>query len=148
MTDISIREYVEATTQLQAKIGLFARITASLHEDAPLLWATVYPRGLGKDPAFYVRGDTFAETLQALKDKWAEFEADHKARTIRKMALAIIRITAELGECTDAALRNCGEFDVGQIKQYGAQACADADDIAGRGPFSILIMGGANAEAA
>jgi hypothetical protein len=120
-----------------------------MNDGGILFHASLFSRGIGGvggSQDFRVDGDTFAELHNALTTKWAEYEAKHRAETIRRMALAIIRITAELGECTDAALRNCGEFDPGQIKSYGEQACNDANDIAGRGPFSIIVKGGANAE--
>lgn len=103
---------------------------------------SVYPRGFTKDAAFWVDAPDWSSLLTAAKEKWAEHIDEHAARTIRAMALAIIRITAELGECTDAALRS--EFSDAEVRRHGEQACADADDIAGRGPFSITRFGGAN----
>lgn len=149
-TEITPRDYEKAIRSFQSKIGPRANVSTFINsgENGPL-YAAVYPTGnYSKGAVFSVHAETFSELLAAVTAKWAEYEEAHRVRTIRKMALAIIRITAELGECTDAALRNCGEFDPGQISAYGEQACADANDIAGKGPFSIVVMGGANAEAA
>lgn len=149
--DISIHEYREGTKQLAASVGPKAEICTSVSNYGPAYRATLYANGLvgtKSDLSFSVHGETFAEALLALSMKWAEHSAIHEQRIVRKMALAIIRITADLGECTDAALRNCGEFDPGQVKRYGAAACEDANTIAGKGPFSIIAAGRANAEAA
>lgn len=146
--EMSARDYERAIKSFQTKIGPRANVSTFIHsgEEGPL-YAAVYATGnYSKGAEFSVHAETFSELLAAVKAKWAEYEEAHRVRTIRKMALAIIRITAELGECTDAALRNCGEFDPGQIKAYGEQACADANNIAGRGPFSIVVKGGANGD--
>lgn len=141
-------EYREFVRGFRESIGPRAEVYTSFNEAGKIFHATLYSRGIagigGSD--FVVQGDTWSELRAGLSDKWAEYSERHRAEVTRKMALAIIRITADLGECTDAALRNCGEFDPGQINAYGEQACADANDIAGRGPFSIVVMGGANAE--
>jgi hypothetical protein len=149
-TEMTARDYSEATLKLARSIGPGAQIWTYLHSGSSHIFnATMYSRGVGYgDAEFSVTGNEFGELYKSLADKWAEYGEAHRARTIRKMALAIIRITAELGECTDAALRNCGEFDPGQINAYGEQACTDANEIAGKGPFSIVVKGGANAEAA
>lgn len=147
--EMTVTEYRASTLALAKSVGPGAQIWTYLQSSGPLFTATFYSRGVGYgDAEFAVTGDTLGDLYKSLADKWGEYGEAHRTRTIRKMALAIIRITAELGECTDAALRNCGEFDHAQIKAYGEQACNDANDIAGKGPFSIVVMGGANAEAA
>lgn len=150
-TEMTATEYRTAILTLAKSIGPRAQIWTTMNDEGKLFHASLYSRGIGGPGGqldFRTDGDTFAELYKSVTDKWAEYEAKHRDETIRKMALAIIRITAELGECTDAALRNCGEFDPGQIRAYGEQACADANDIAGKGPFAIIVMGGANAEQA
>lgn len=151
MAEMSARDFAKAINLFEKKIGPRANVSCFVvgNGDGLPLYAAVYATGNYSSGAeFSVQAETFAELFAAVGAKWTEYEEAHRSRTIRKMALAVIRITAELGECTDAALRNCGEFDPGQIKSYGEQACADANDIAGRGPFSIVVKGGANAEAA
>ena len=147
-TEMTAHEYRAATKALTELIGPVAEVWTYMNSSGPLFRACLYSRGVGRgDYDFSVQGDTLSDVHKSVTDKWAEYSEAHRARTIRKMALAIISITAELGECTDAALRNCGEFDPGQISAYGEQACNDANEIAGKGPFSIVAMGGANAEA-
>jgi hypothetical protein len=147
--EMTARQFAVAIKAFEKTIGPRASISVFLlHNGEPLCCAVHATGNYSKGAEFSVKAETFAELLDAVKVKWSEYEEAHRTRTIRKMALAIIRITAELGECTDAALRNCGELDPGQINAYGEQACTDANDIAGKGPFSIVVMGGANAEAA
>lgn len=129
--------------EISAEASLHVSLNTSRWEVGPdALSATAYPRGVGKDSVFTVTADDWSALLTATKEKWAEYTDEHAARTIRAMALAIIRITAELGECTDAALRS--EFSEAEVRRHGERACADANDIAGRGPFSITRFGGAN----
>lgn len=147
MADMTLAEFRKGYLALAREIGPRAEIYPSFNDSGPILGASVYPLGITsgrRDIEFRVHGETLSELLNALTVKWAEHSETYKRRTIRKMALAIIRTTADLGECTDAALRNCGDFDPGQIALFGQQACADANDIAGRGPFSIITKGGAN----
>jgi hypothetical protein len=75
--------------------------------------------------------------------KWEEYRERFAQTVTRKMALAIIRLTDEFGECTDAALRD--EFDAGQVAAYSAEACALANTMAAKGPFTIIAVAGANA---
>lgn len=147
--EMTAREFATAIKKFEESIGPRANCgTGVVDSDLPLYCAVYATGNYTKGAEFTVKAETFGKLFEAVTAKWAEYSEDHRIRTIRKMALAIIRITAELGECTDAALRNCGEFDPGQIKAYGEQACVDADDIAGKGPFAIIVKGGANAEAA
>lgn len=151
MPDISIKEFRAGVLALRTEIGPRAEIYTSVNDKGPTYCANVYCKGLTQsrgEMEFRVEANTFRDLLAGLQGKWSEHSDVHAQRTVRKMALAIIRITAELGECTDAALRNCGEFDPGQVRRFGAAACADANEIAGKGPFSIVVMGSANSEAA
>jgi hypothetical protein len=146
---ITAREYRDAVNLLRAEMGPRALISTFVMEGDEPMYCAVYPTGdVCSGPEFTIRGETFAALLAALREKIVAHAETYRLRTIRKMALAIIRITAELGECTDAALRNCGEFDPDQVKAYGEQACSDANEIAGKGPFTIVASGGANVEAA
>lgn len=81
-----------------------------------------------------------------VRAKHAETRDAHDATAIRAMALKIIELTADHGECTDAALRQ--HFDAGDVARLGDRAAADANEIAAGGPFAIVALGGSNAEAA
>lgn len=105
----------------------------------------LYPDGLCHNRGYVsADADTFEELLAAIKALWAESADRYHAERVRKMALAIIRITAEQGICTDAALR-AGEFSDSELKRYAEEAIADANEIASNGPFSIARIAGANA---
>lgn len=131
---------------LSEKIGRNAWVSVSLAHEHSIadgaLSCSVYPRGVTHDHAFTVFADDLAELHEKALAKWAEYGADFRKQQTRKIALAIIRITAEQGHCTDAALRQ--EFPAAEVSEYGEAACADANAIAGKGPFEIITLGGAN----
>jgi hypothetical protein len=142
--------------QFRAEIVAFAKavgpradITAYVGigrlDDGETIGASLYPRGyeIGKSP-LCVRGDDFDTLLANLRAAWADYEARHTAEVIRKMALEIIRITADRGECSDAALR-AEKFSDEEVKKYGELACVEANKIAVNGPFEIAYRRGANA---
>lgn len=108
----------------------------------------VAPKGhLGNGGSFVVYADTWRDLLAAGEAEWATRSDQHSEHTIRTMALEIISITADQGECTDAALR--AKFDAADVIRFGEQACAQATEMGGLGPFSIVKLSGANdAEAA
>lgn len=104
---------------------------------------TIYPNGLTRDRgSFTVYAEDWAKLLAAVKAKWETHQGEHRKQMVRKLALAIIRITADLGRCTDAALRS--EFTKDQIKEFGALAISDANKMAANGPFEIVKTRGAN----
>lgn len=106
--------------------------------------ASVSPRG-GLAGCFSVYGATWPGLIAAIREKWTQVAGDYAANTLRAMALAIIRITAERGECSDAALRM--EFDAEEVAKFADEACRDAETI-GKGPFVVTRTDGANAVAA
>lgn len=144
-----------AFAQFRKEIGSEAWTSISLTEDTRYgtpavgpLSCTIYPEGItrsGRD-TITVYADDFEPLLSAARAKWAEFAATHRKNLIRAMALEIIRVTADLGECTDASLRSA-RFQAEDVERYGEAACADACEIASRGPFTIRIAGRGNAPA-
>ena len=143
MTPMEIKT---ALSQMAREIGPRADVTVmitSSNRDKPL-YAVVYPDSVERDSALSVRAHDWPALLAELRSKWDERSAEYSRKTIRKMALEIIRITAELGECTDAALR-AGEFGPGEVAQFGEEAIADANTIASNGPFAIVSVANANA---
>lgn len=103
---------------------------------------SVWPDGAVGDLAFCVYDDDLTALLVKARAAWEDYTAPYHRKMIRKMALAIIRITADIGHCTDAALR--AEFGPILLARYGADACLDANKIADKGPFSIVTLGGDN----
>lgn len=80
--------------------------------------------------------------VPALRAAWEEYRDLHASNTIKGMALAIIRLTAEHGECTDQALRV--EFTQQDIDRYGERAAELATEMGGNGPFKIIATGAGN----
>lgn len=139
------REIQAELETIRRDVGPNAYISLSIttHDEGPV-YIGLYPYGMVKNEAYlHVRGVFFADTLNAMRDKWAEYKVRFAETVTRKMALAIIRITDEFGECTDAALRE--EFDAGKVAAYSEDACKLADTMAAKGPFTIKAVAGANA---
>lgn len=150
--DLTHEEASAAFKALGEQMGSRADWSAGLNRHSSLnkaaLTATFWPNGLcSSSPQFFVFADTYRELLAASEEAWAERSDLHAINTIRDMALAIIRITAERGECTDASLR--AEFDAADVTRFAERAVESANEMASNGPFSITKLSGANdAEAA
>lgn len=131
-------------------VGAQAHIYVSLNatgypRNSFALNVMLYPSGMGHSSGYVsANADTFEELLDAIKAVWAEASERHHAERVRKMALEIIRVTAERGTCTEADLR-AGDFTNAEVEQFGAEAVEDANAIAANGPFSIQRLAGANA---
>lgn len=138
-----------AFNALALEISPNAEVYVSLARHGDLaLHCSVYPEGMVRGPRdFTVSASTFEDLLSETRAKWSEHSAEHIRRRVVEMALEIIRITAEHGECTDAALR-AEKFRREEVERYGADACAKAAEMARKGPFTIIALGGANAAAA
>ena len=132
-------------TDFAKSIGPRAYVSTIVSSSGPENVAlSIYPDGISRDSALYVQASDWDGALTAMREQWAARRDEYRRKTIRKMALEIIRITAELGECTDAALR-AGEFTPEEVVQFGAEAIADANTIASNGPFAIVPAAKANA---
>lgn len=102
------------------------------------------PIGWGIDtPSILANGDTPEAAVAEAARQWAEMSNSVRVETVKKMSLAIIRLTHEHGGCTDAALR--AEFDLADVKRYGSEAVTLANNMADNGPFSIEFSAKANA---
>ena len=130
--------------KFESEVGPKADTSLSIHDYGEPVYASLYPFGITNNKGYIaVTADGWESAIEKLKAEWAKYSAEHQRQTIRDMALAIIRLTTEIGEATDAALRS--EFDPGTVERYGDEACAMANTMAGRGPFTIKRMRGANA---
>ena len=136
-----VGEKADAHMSLRLPVRLYGEM-----KPLPALRVSLYPRGTLGKWTVEAGGDTFGEALGNARAAWIEARDGNEGQLIRDMALQIIRITADLGECTDAALRQ--HFEARDVERLGERACAEANDIAGRGPFAIVETSGANAEAA
>lgn len=148
--DITHAEAMAAFKALVGQMGAGADLSVGLDmgpygKPSGVLRATFWPNGLTASTGrtqFGVAADSYRELLAASEAAWAERSDLHATNTIREMALAIISITADLGECTDAALR--AKFDGADVTRYGDRACEAATEMASNGPFSIVKLSGAN----
>lgn len=138
-------EITSIAREMGTRADIFASISIYSYRKHPIS-TQVYVQGMGHGMTFSVDGDDFEEVIPAIRLKWDEHRAEHERQFIRKIAIKIIEITALVGECTDAALRNA-QFSDDEIARYGERACADANDIAGRGPFTLRKLGAGNGAA-
>lgn len=108
--------------------------------------ATIHNNGLCStaDPVrVRLTKDTQFETIPAmLEAAWEKHGGEYRRKTIEAMALAIIEITAREGHCADYSLRM--RFSAAEVDRYGDEAEAEANVIAGKGPFSIRRSTGSN----
>lgn len=148
MTPVEIKA---ALAEIQAEGSKNAYISVSIaisgSRDGSEVMASFYPDDLTGGHHISAKGEGFEEAIARLREKWDTAKALADKNTIRKMALAIIEITGDQGECSDAALRGAG-FHQPQIDRIGSLACAEATRLAAGGPFLIVTTVGANAEAA
>lgn len=144
-------EIKTALDTMKNEIGPKADITLSInamdafeHDSKEPVRLSVYPFGMVQSKGWFaIRSATFDGAISSARIKWTEYSDEHRLQTTKNMALAIIRLTTEVGECFDAALRQ--EFDAAVIARWGDDACKVADEMAGRGPFRIKRKRGANA---
>lgn len=148
MTPVEIRDaLVEIATECGPKGYASVSISVSPYRGDPEVSATLYPEDIVGRHCISVKGETFSEAIANLRSAWDDKRNLADKNTIRKMALAIIEITGDQGECSDAALRGAGFYQP-QIDRMGAMACEEATRLAAGGPFQIIATTGANQEAA
>ena len=142
------QEIKDAVSALAKEIGPKAYVSLDIKSDD---WGDDLVMGYcrtsigGNDgPSIVVYGNDWQPALDKLREEWSKISAGLHSQFVRNMALEIIKITAEIGRCHNAALRTAG-FSDEEIELYGSEACDDADKIASNGPFSILEIAGANA---
>ena len=104
-------------------------------DSSPEAIAMIYPNGICREPTITGRGASFREAIDALRQRALEMHADVERTIVRDMAIIIMRAHADHGECRPEHLRVT--FDQSAIDRLGQQACAEAERIAGAGPFTI-----------
>ena len=123
-------------------IGERTNIYISFSDSDLPLYAQIHAGG---ETRVRARAEDWDELFVKLQEEWDAYASEYRASMTQKMALQIIKITDEQGECTDAALRGSWTFTDADVRQFGPEACAKADEMAGSGPFSITTIAGANA---
>ena len=86
---------------------------------------------------------SFESALDAAEAAFALHIEKHDETARRKMALAIIELTDAEGTVTDRALRLAG-FAQHQIDAHHQTAAALANEMAGKGPFTVVLEGAGN----
>jgi len=142
--DLTLTEARERMKALRATVGPKADVYCRLNEGGELITVTVCPFGIvGQGGAtLHGKGNTLREAFDAAEAEWAARRSTYVAATIKKMALAIIEITQDIGECSTAALR--ATFSPDEIEAHSADALNLANEMAGNGPFSISDFGEGN----
>jgi hypothetical protein len=148
--DLTLSEARDAFVAFSKTVGSACQVYVHLgsQHDRSLISAQIYTKGVARPggATLTAQGDGYRELLEACEAKWAEHSDLHAANIVREMALAIIAITADQGECTDAALR--AKFDAADVARYGDSACEQATTMASNGPFRIVKLAGANDQVA
>lgn len=137
---MTLEEIQAALAELKSEIGAGAYVDITIRPAG--VEGYIAPSGITSKPTFFVRADGFASLIKEMHREWAAHETAHAAETTKAMALEIIRVTAESGECTDAALRM--KFTAQDIEKFGSRACHLANEMAGNGPFEITTTEGSN----
>lgn len=90
------------------------------------------------DEAVSFVGKTWPEAIgQAYA--WAHSRpAIDRDKLIRRLALAIIDLTDQHGECTERLLRT-REFSSAEIREHHEAACTRANEMAGGVPFRVVL---------
>lgn len=142
-------EVWEACRELECEVGPRAEVSAYVSKFQRGAWLVIRPLPYPNDQTISTGGcETWEAAFAAARALWTEHSDRHAENNIKAMALAIVRITYKLGECSEETLR--AEFDVADVARYADRACDRANAMAERGPFTVIRAPGANdvAEAA
>ncbi len=142
MTPTEIRDSLRL---LAGRIGGDAGIDVSIRPNGSRfpIEGVIYPFGITKSTAIRIQAEDWPEAVTLLNERWNDSRDGLQAQTIKTMALAIIRLTDEHGECTDQMLR--AEFDAGDVTAFMDRAIERADTMASNGPFSVRRVSQSNA---
>lgn len=118
---------------------------ASIPMSGPPLRLTIYPEGITKDRRVTVDAHDFAEGIAKLRTAVEAEREALDAEVVHRMALAIIEHADAEGGVTEAVLRLVASRE--QIARLKDRAVAKANEMAARGPFTIVETASANAPA-
>ena len=145
---MELQEIIDGCNTLAEKVGPKAEVNVDV-SNCQGLHGSLYTKGIASNrddvAAFSVyihNADGYAALLVGLEREWLRERDKRAGRITEQVALEIIRVTAEFGECTDAALR--AKFGP-NFTEYADAAIERANEMAANGPFSIVEMRGANA---
>lgn len=112
------------------------RVDGWSDDDPPLFGSVCVKVGGTLKSVVGCRADDLATLVERMQAQWTEFNAGYRAERVKALALDIIKITAEHGRCTEAALR-LASYKADEIADIGDEAATMADAMAANGPFSI-----------
>jgi hypothetical protein len=146
---MTARQFRDEKRALEAKIGPYTYIgidvgSITQGKDDPPIRFSVYPRGICIGSPLYAYAEDWDEGVIRIRELWDREREKTRVRTIRDMALAIIKFTDETGSCSEAQLRQDG-FSDGAVREYGDEACGRAAQMGGRAPFAIIKTAKSNA---
>lgn len=132
-----------ALNMLRKRIGGDAYVSVDItYGNEPPISGCIYPRGITKSNRIGIKADDWPEAITKLNEAWNESRERLQDDLIKRMALAIIRLTEECGECTDQMLR--ADFGHGDVTAYLERAVEMADKMAANGPFSVRRISASN----
>lgn len=109
-----------------AYVGISIQNTDRRYSERSPISVSVYPRGVGRSNPVYFRAETFAEAIASAKTGIVDAARAEVEAIVRKMALSVIEITADNGECTERLLLSAG-FDSSAIAAHHKAACDRAN---------------------
>jgi hypothetical protein len=138
MTAADIKRHIKA---IAAVVGPQVIASASVsinkyeqHECSIALYLDDYYRG-----GEYFRADTWSEAIAAAYEWASTRSAIWRDTMIRKLALAIIDLTDQHGECTERLLLT-RDFTSATVREFHEAACARANEMAGGAPFRVVLL--------
>ena len=148
MTPTELRDaLVEFMRGVGPRAEAYASINSYSTRKEALLSVRMWPKGMAGKECLTADVNDWADVIPAISAAWEKRRTTSERETTRRMALAIIRITADCDGCSDAALR-ADNFDDSEIAALGAAAIEVANEMAANGPFSIVPVAQSNAMAA
>lgn len=115
-------------------------LSLDFRKDPNPLHLTIYPNDIltkTRDEVFHSEAASWEALFTNANAAWETHKDRIHAAVIRRMALEIIRITADTGQCTDRDLR-LTDFTEAQVTTYAQRAADEADTIAATGPFAVI----------
>jgi len=141
---MDILEFQKEVEALRNEIGGAATIYTSISTWEMGASASIYPLGMTRDVAARAAAATFDELIIKLRSEWVKVREEYDRKQTRLLAVAIIELTADQGECAEPALRGRG-FPQADIDRLGEKASEEATRLSTLGPFTIVKTAGRNA---
>lgn len=139
MTAAEIRRHCEDVAAVLGGGKADVKLWISAADRTPNFVTVMLCPGGVNDPSYHFEyGDTYRDALAKARD-WAQANrTTYRDKLIHRMALAVIDITHEHGQCSEALLR-ARNFDDADIAVLHGHACARASEMAGGMPFAVAM---------